>query len=68
MSFAASDEVSGVERIQWQGDGTFWATFQEAFVRALSDREQVIEYAATDRAGNEEARRRIVLPARPAER
>lgn len=68
ISFAASDEVSGVERIQWQGDGTFWATFQEAFVRALSDREQVIEYAATDRAGNEEARRRIVLPARPAER
>lgn len=68
ISFAASDAVSGVERIQWQGDGTFWATFQEAFVRALSDHEQVIEFAATDRAGNEEARRRIVLPARATER
>ncbi|MGO4535872.1 beta-L-arabinofuranosidase domain-containing protein [Leifsonia sp. 2MCAF36] len=68
ISFAASDGVSGVERIQWQGDGTFWATFQEAFVRTLTDHEQVIEYAATDRAGNEEPRRRLVLPLRPAER
>ena len=64
ITFVATDEVSGAERIQWQGPGTFWATFQEAFVRALSDEEQVIEYAATDRAGNEEPRRRLVLPPR----
>lgn len=64
ITLTAVDEVSGVERIQWEGQGTFWATFQEAFVRALSDREQVIEFAATDRAGNEGARERLVLPAR----
>lgn len=63
ITLTAVDEVSGVERIQWEGQGTFWATFQEAFVRALSDREQVIEFAATDRAGNEGARERLVLPA-----
>jgi len=60
----AEDEVSGVEQIHWQGEGTFWATFQEAFVRTLTDREQVIEFAASDRAGNEEPLRRLVLPAR----
>jgi len=65
ITLVARDEVSGTERIQWEGPGTFWATFQEAFVRALTDDEQVIEYAATDRAGNEEPRRRLVLPARP---
>lgn len=64
ITLTATDEVSGVERIQWEGPGTFWATFQEAFVRALADEEQVIEFAATDRAGNEEARQRLVLPAR----
>lgn len=64
ITLTAADEVSGVERIQWEGPGTFWATFQEAFVRALSDDEQVIEFAATDRAGNEEVRQRLVLPAR----
>ncbi|GAA3923926.1 beta-L-arabinofuranosidase domain-containing protein [Microbacterium invictum] len=64
ITLDASDDVSGVERIQWEGPGTFWGTFQEAFVRALTDTEQVIEFAATDRAGNEEARQRIVLPRR----
>jgi len=64
ITLTAIDEVSGVERIQWEGPGTFWATFQEAFVRALSDEEQVIEFAATDRAGNEEPRQRLILPAR----
>lgn len=64
ITLTATDEVSGVERIQWEGPGTFWATFQEAFVRALSDEEQVIEFAATDRAGNEEPRQRLILPAR----
>jgi hypothetical protein len=63
ITLTAVDDVSGVERIQWEGHGTFWATFQEAFVRALSDQEQVIEFAATDRAGNEGARERLVLPA-----
>ena len=64
ITLSATDEVSGVERIQWEGPGTFWATFQEAFVRALSDDEQVVEFAATDRAGNEEPRQRLILPAR----
>lgn len=68
ISFAARDETSGVERIQWQANGTFLATFQEAFVRALTDREQIVEFAATDRAGNEEERQRLVLPTRPSDR
>lgn len=62
ITLTATDDVSGVESIRWEGDGTFWATFQETFVRALTDREQVIEYAAIDRAGNEEPRRKLVLP------
>ncbi|GAA1680287.1 hypothetical protein GCM10009830_29130 [Glycomyces endophyticus] len=62
ITLYADDGVSGVERIQWEGPGTFWGTFQEAFVRALDDEPQVIEYAATDRAGNEEPRRRLVIP------
>ncbi|RGE16048.1 beta-L-arabinofuranosidase domain-containing protein [Leucobacter sp. wl10] len=62
ITLHAEDAVSGVESIQWQGPGTFWATFQEAFVRALTEEEQVIEFAASDRAGNESARRRLVLP------
>ncbi|PPG33198.1 beta-L-arabinofuranosidase domain-containing protein [Pseudoclavibacter sp. RFBB5] len=62
VTFFADDDVSGVERIQWEGPGTFWGTFQEAFVRALTDEEQVLEYAATDRAGNEGPRQRLTLP------
>jgi uncharacterized protein len=62
ITLHASDEVSGVERIQWEGPGTFWGTFQEAFVRAIGPESQVIEYAATDRAGNEEPRQRLVIP------
>ncbi|SNU01925.1 hypothetical protein SAMN06298212_12028 [Ruaniaceae bacterium KH17] len=68
ITLFAEDAVSGVERIQWEGPGTFWGTFQEAFVRALTDEEQVIEFAATDRAGNGEPRQRITLPARPTAR
>ncbi len=59
----AADDVSGLERIQWQGPGTFWGTYQEPFVRTLTDTEQVLEYAATDRAGNREPVRTLVLPA-----
>ncbi|MDR6167694.1 DUF1680 family protein [Microbacterium paludicola] len=65
ITLVATDDVSGVDGIRWAGEGTFWATFQEAFVRALTDREQVIEFAATDRAGNEEARHRLTLPPAP---
>ena len=64
ITLVAEDEISGVDRIQWEGPGTFWGTFHEAFVRTLTDEEQVIEFAATDRAGNQERRRRLVLPAR----
>lgn len=64
IDLRARDEVSGVERIQWGGADTFWATYQEAFVRSLGDAPQVLEFSATDRAGNESARERIVLPPR----
>lgn len=63
----AEDSVSGVERVQWEGPGTFWATYQGPFVRALTETEQIIEFAATDVAGNEEPRRQIILPARQPE-
>jgi hypothetical protein len=64
ITLIAEDEGSGVDRIQWEGPGTFWATFHESFVRTLGATEQVIEFAATDRAGNQEERQRLVLPAR----
>lgn len=64
ITLYAEDGTSGVDRIQWEGPGTFWGTFHEAFVRTLTDEEQIIEYAATDRAGNQERRQRLVLPAR----
>ncbi|WP_105565659.1 beta-L-arabinofuranosidase domain-containing protein [Microbacterium halophytorum] len=64
IDFRAHDDVSGLERIQWGGAGTFWATFQEAFLRTLADEPQAIEYTATDRAGNESVRGRILLPAK----
>lgn len=65
ITLVAQDATSGVDRIQWEGTGTFWGTFHEAFVRTLTDDEQVIEFAATDRAGNQEERQRLVLPAMP---
>src|SRR5699024_98135 len=63
VTFFATDSTSGVDRIQWGGYGTFCGTFSEAFGRALTATEQVLEYVATDRAGNIEPRRRLVLPA-----
>jgi hypothetical protein len=58
---------SGVDRIQWEGPGTFWGTYTGPFTRALTDSEQVIEFAATDVAGNPEERRSLTLPAAGAE-
>ncbi len=63
ITLEATDAGSGVDKIQWEGPGTFWGTYSEPFTRALTDTEQVIEFAATDAAGNEEARGRVVLPA-----
>jgi uncharacterized protein len=68
ITLHADDGVSGVERVQWEGPGTFWGTFQEAFVRTLDDEPQLIEYAATDRAGNVEPRRRLVIPGKDGAR
>lgn len=63
ITLEGADAGSGVDKIQWEGPGTFWGTYTEPFTRALTDTEQVIEFAATDAAGNEEARGRVVLPA-----
>ncbi|MEG3615399.1 OmpL47-type beta-barrel domain-containing protein [Isoptericola haloaureus] len=63
VTLAATDAGSGVDRIQWEGPGTFWGTYTEPFTRALTDTEQVLEFAATDVAGNVEERGRVVLPA-----
>ena len=67
ITLEATDAGSGVDKIQWEGPGTFWGTYSEPFTRALTDEEQVVEFAATDAAGNEEARGRVVLPALGAE-
>ncbi|MGW6004233.1 OmpL47-type beta-barrel domain-containing protein [Oerskovia enterophila] len=69
VTLTATDAGSGVDRIQWEGPGTFWGTYQEPFTRALTEEPQVIEFAATDAAGNQEVRQRIELPAlgEPAE-
>lgn len=63
INLAAADDVSGVDSIRWKGPDTFWATFREPFTRALGDEPQVIEFTATDRAGNEEPVRTLELPA-----
>ncbi|MEV0951319.1 beta-L-arabinofuranosidase domain-containing protein [Promicromonospora sp. NPDC050249] len=62
INLAATDDVSGVDSIRWKGPDTFWATFREPFTRALGDEPQVIEFTATDRAGNEEPIRTLELP------
>ncbi|TGO05755.1 Ig-like domain-containing protein [Serinibacter arcticus] len=63
VTLTAQDATSGVDRIQWEGPGTFWGTYQEPFTRALTEEVQVIEFAATDAAGNAEDRVRLELPA-----
>ncbi|MBD8080026.1 Ig-like domain-containing protein [Cellulosimicrobium arenosum] len=63
ITLESTDAGSGVDKIQWEGPGTFWGTYTEPFTRALTDEEQVIEFAATDAAGNEEERQQVVLPA-----
>ncbi|MFD2795516.1 beta-L-arabinofuranosidase domain-containing protein [Promicromonospora vindobonensis] len=62
VNLTATDDVSGVDSIRWKGPDTFWATFREPFTRALGDEPQVIEFRATDRAGNEEPVRTLELP------
>jgi hypothetical protein len=63
VTLVATDGGSGVDRIQWEGPGTFWGTYQAPFTRALTEAPQTIEFAATDVAGNEEERVSIELPA-----
>ncbi|MEV0893280.1 Ig-like domain-containing protein [Promicromonospora sp. NPDC050262] len=68
ITLAATDgSGSGVDRIQWEGPGTFWGTYTGPFTRALTETEQVIEFAATDTAGNAEERRSLTLPAAGAD-
>ncbi|MFD2796074.1 Ig-like domain-containing protein [Promicromonospora vindobonensis] len=68
ITLAATDgDGSGVDRIQWEGPGTFWGTYTGPFTRTLTDTEQVIEFAATDAAGNPEERRSLTLPAAQAD-
>ncbi|MBD5784594.1 Ig-like domain-containing protein [Cellulosimicrobium terreum] len=67
ITLESQDAGSGVDKVQWEGPGTFWGTYSEPFTRALTDEEQVIEFAATDAAGNEEERQQVVLPALDAE-
>ncbi|MFD2025434.1 Ig-like domain-containing protein [Promicromonospora aerolata] len=64
---ATDGDGSGVDRIQWEGPGTFWGTYTGPFTRTLTDAEQVIEFAATDAAGNPEERRSLTLPAAEAD-
>ena len=63
VTIEADDAGSGVDRIRWRTPETFWGVYQEPFTRQLRAQEQVLEVVASDRAGNETARQRVVLPA-----
>jgi hypothetical protein len=63
ITLEATDAGSGVDKIQWEGPGTFWGTYTGPFTRALTEEPQVIEFAATDAAGNVEERGSVTLPA-----
>ncbi|WP_198320545.1 beta-L-arabinofuranosidase domain-containing protein [Actinosynnema pretiosum] len=66
VTLDATDDVSGVDRIRWRTAETFWGVYQEPFTRALHDEPQVLEFTATDRAGNTSQVHRVVLPPRQA--
>ncbi|WP_211275416.1 MULTISPECIES: beta-L-arabinofuranosidase domain-containing protein [Actinoplanes] len=63
VTLDATDEVSGVDRIQWRTAETFWGVFQEPFTRALHAEPQTLEFTATDRAGNTTPVQTVTLPA-----
>ncbi|MBT0771539.1 glycoside hydrolase family 127 protein [Kineosporia sp. J2-2] len=62
ITLDATDDVSGVDRVQWRTAETFWGVYQEPFTRALRDEPQTLEYTATDRAGNVTPVRTVTLP------
>ena len=49
--------------MQWRTPETFWGVYQEAFTRALRATPQILEFTATDRAGNRSEVHRVELPA-----
>jgi DUF1680 family protein len=63
VALDATDDVSGVDRIQWRTAETFWGVYQEPFTRALRAEPQTLEFTATDRAGNTSVTGTVVLPA-----
>ncbi|GAB7042363.1 MULTISPECIES: beta-L-arabinofuranosidase domain-containing protein [Catenuloplanes] len=63
VTLHADDEVSGVDRIRWRTGETFWGVYQEPFTRALHAAPQILEFTATDRAGNTSPVQRVALPA-----
>ncbi|MFI5844142.1 beta-L-arabinofuranosidase domain-containing protein [Catenuloplanes sp. NPDC051500] len=65
VTLHADDDVSGVDRIQWRTTETFWGIYQEPFTRALHSTPQLLEFTATDRAGNTSPIQQVVLPAAP---
>ncbi|MFI6781634.1 beta-L-arabinofuranosidase domain-containing protein [Micromonospora sp. NPDC050276] len=62
VTLDATDEVSGVDRIQWRTAETFWGVYQEPFSRTLRQEPQVLEFTASDRAGNTTPVQRVELP------
>ncbi|MFC9425618.1 beta-L-arabinofuranosidase domain-containing protein [Streptomyces sp. NPDC056987] len=65
VTLHADDEVSGVDRVQWRTPETFWGVYQEPFTRALREEPQILEFIATDRAGNTTPVQRVALPPLP---
>jgi hypothetical protein len=65
VTLHAADDVSGVDRVQWRTPETFWGIYQEPFTRALRDEPQILEFTATDRAGNTTPIQRVALPPLP---
>ena|GEM_PF-4754358 len=67
VTFSATDETSGVERIEYSLDGGTWTPYTET-VNVTGEGDHALRYRATDRAGNvEEIRTRTVtVPTAPA--
>ncbi|GAB3279692.1 beta-L-arabinofuranosidase domain-containing protein [Kineosporia babensis] len=63
VTLDAKDDVSGLDRIQWRTEETFLGVYQEPFTRALREEPQILEYTATDRAGNRTPMQTVKLPA-----
>ncbi|MGO1316026.1 MAG: OmpL47-type beta-barrel domain-containing protein [Cellulomonadaceae bacterium] len=66
VTITASDEVSGVARVEYRfADDDAWTTYSEAFVAPRTASERTLQYRALDIAGNASATLSLVIEALP---